>query len=146
MSIPVKHNPQTLTFRPAHTGDVLVESVQIPNVPSDGDMTATIKSGLSGGPFAVTSVQSFDVVRIVEPGEMATFSVVVADALGVTLQWMFNGAIISVIGDSLILTGVSPANEGQYSVVVTNSAGTATSAPVTLRLARSFVAPAELVA
>ena len=68
-------------------------------------------------------------------GQIATFSVVVADARAVTFQWKFNGADIpGATGDSLLLTNVSAANEGQYSVVVTNSAGSVTSAPAALML------------
>ena len=60
---------------------------------------------------------------------------VVADARGVTFQWKFNGTDIpGATGDSLLLTNVSAANEGQYSVVVTNSAGSVTSAPAALML------------
>lgn len=75
------------------------------------------------------------VKRISEPGQMVTFSVVVVDVSGVTFQWKFNGADIQgATGDSLLLTNVSAANEGQYSVVVTNSAGSVTSAPAALML------------
>ena len=64
-----------------------------------------------------------------------TFSVVVADARAVTFQWKFNGTDIpGATGDSLLLTNVSVGNEGQYSVVVTNSAGSVTSAPAALLL------------
>jgi hypothetical protein len=49
------------------------------------------------------------------------------DASGVTFQWKFNGIdIAGATGDSLILTNVSVAQEGLYSVVVTNSAGSVT--------------------
>jgi hypothetical protein len=73
--------------------------------------------------------------RVVEPGLVATFSVVVEDTSRVTFQWKFNGTDIpGATGDSLLLTNVSAASEGQYSVVVTNSAGSVTSAPAALLL------------
>jgi hypothetical protein len=74
------------------------------------------------------------VSQIVEPGQIASFSVVVADASGITFQWKFNGADIpGATGDSLLLTNVtSLKNAGQYSVVVTNSAGIVTSTLATL--------------
>ncbi len=73
--------------------------------------------------------------QVVEPGEVATFSVVVSDANGVTFQWKFNGTDIpGATSDSLLLINVSAANEGSYSVVVTNSAGSVTSASVALML------------
>ena len=60
---------------------------------------------------------------------------VIADARGVAFQWKFNGTDIpGATGDSLLLTNVSAAKEGQYSVLVTNSAGSVTSAPAALML------------
>jgi hypothetical protein len=68
-------------------------------------------------------------------GEIVTFSVMVADARAITFQWKFNGADIpGATDDSLLLTNVSAANEGQYSVVVTNSSGSVTSTPAELLL------------
>src|SRR5439155_6335380 len=60
MSNPVGHNPQTLVFRPTHTGQVLIQSVIIPNVPSDADLTATLEARSSVGPFEVLRVVSYD--------------------------------------------------------------------------------------
>src|SRR5262245_20176192 len=75
------------------------------------------------------------VKQIAEVGQIATFSVVVADASGVTFQWKFNDADIpGATGDTLLLTNVGRVNEGQYSVQATNSAGSATSAPAALFL------------
>ena len=54
------------------------------------------------------------VKQIAAPGDIMTFSVVVADARGVTFQWKRNGVgIPGATGDSLLLTNVSAANEGQ---------------------------------
>jgi hypothetical protein len=73
--------------------------------------------------------------QVVEPGLFATFSVIVADASGVTYQWQFNGAAIAgETGDSLLVSSAGAANEGQYSVVVTNSAGSVTSSAAALML------------
>jgi len=77
------------------------------------------------------------VEQVATPGDIVTFSVVVDDARAVTFQWKFNGIDIpGATGDSLLLTNVSAANEGQYSVVVTNSAGSVTSALAALMLRR----------
>jgi hypothetical protein len=74
-------------------------------------------------------------MRVVELGQVATFSVVVEDTSGVTFQWKFNGTDIpAATGDSLLLTNINIASEGQYSVVITNSAGSMTSAPAALLL------------
>jgi hypothetical protein len=64
------------------------------------------------------------VKQVAELGGIVTFSVVVADAHAVTFQWKFNGTDIpGATGDSLLLTNINTANEGQYLVVVSNSAG-----------------------
>ena len=77
------------------------------------------------------------VEQIATPGEIASFSVVVADAHAVTFQWKLNGIDIpGATGDSLLLTNINAANEGQYSVVATNSTGSVTSAPAALTLRR----------
>jgi hypothetical protein len=75
------------------------------------------------------------VQQVAAPGDIVTFSVVVANAHAVTFQWKRNGADIhGATGDRLLLTNISIANEGQYSVVVTNSVGSVTSAPAALLL------------
>jgi hypothetical protein len=75
------------------------------------------------------------VKQVAAAGDIVTFSVVIADARAVTFQWKFNGTDIpGATSDSLVLADVSVANEGQYSVVVTNSAGSVTSAPAELLL------------
>jgi len=73
--------------------------------------------------------------QVAAPGDVVTFSVVLADARAVAFQWNFEGADIpGATGDSLVLTNVTAASEGQYSVVVTNAAGIVTSAPAALLL------------
>jgi beta-galactosidase len=83
------------------------------------------------------------VLQIAEPGQIASFSVVVADTSGVTYQWMFNGTPNipgnpSATGDSLLVTvpniTTNNPNVGKYSVVVANSAGSVTSTPALLLL------------
>ncbi len=96
------------------------------------DLSGNLLSKASGGLLA-PQIQTQPQSQIVEPGRLASFSVVVVDSQGVTYQWRFNGNPISgATSDSLVLTNVSAGNEGQYSVVVTNSAGNATSANATL--------------
>ena len=76
-------------------------------------------------------------LQVVAPGELASFSVVMAYARGLTYQWRFNGIPLSGTGstsDTLPLANVSATNEGPYSVVVANSSGSVTSAPAMLML------------
>ena len=86
-------------------------------------------------PLLAPQIVGQPVKQVAAPGDIVTFSVVIADARAVTFQWKFNGTDIpGGTGDSLLLTNVNTANEGQYSVVVTNSAGSVTSTPAELLL------------
>src|SRR4051794_9649340 len=103
---------------------------------TSGNMVARTVESVSPPQITGQPVQ-----QIVEPGQVATFSVVVADAHEATFQWRRNGTIIvdgaNIRGtseDSLVLIDVSAADVGAYSVLVANSVGTVTSDPVQLRL------------
>lgn len=66
-------------------------------------------------------------------GRSATFKVQATGGTQLTYQWMFGVAnIASATNDMLMLTNVSPANAGSYSVKVSNAAGSTTSDPATL--------------
>ncbi len=66
--------------------------------------------------------------QVVIPGETASFSVVLADARGISYQWLFDSSAISgATSDSLLLANVSATNEGSYSVVLVNGSGSVTS-------------------
>ncbi len=72
--------------------------------------------------------------QVVEPGQAASFSVVVADTQ-TSYQWQFNGVDIGgANADALLLQNVAPTNEGTYRVVVRNPFGSVTSAPARLWL------------
>jgi hypothetical protein len=61
-------------------------------------------------------------------GSNATFAVVVTGASPLKYQWQFNGQpLSSATSSSLTLSNVSCVNAGNYSVVITNTAGIATS-------------------
>src|ERR1700676_5538719 len=67
--------------------------------------------------------------QIVAPGELASFSIVMADTRGLSYQWRFNGTnIAGATTDALLLTNVRTTNDVQFSIVVTNSMGSVTSA------------------
>jgi hypothetical protein len=72
-------------------------------------------------------------------GTNVTFSVVASGSVALGYQWRFGGTDISgATTATLILTNVQPANAGNYSVVVTNAAGSVTSAAAALTV---LVAP-----
>jgi Leucine-rich repeat (LRR) protein len=67
-------------------------------------------------------------------GTLATFNVT-ASGSQLGYQWRFNGAFIpAATGTSLSLPGVQTTNAGNYSVVVTNFAGSATSSVASLTI------------
>ena len=79
------------------------------------------------------SITSQPQSQTVAAGSSATFTVAAAGAAPLNYQWQFNGTNLSgATSTSLTLTGVQPANAGSYTVVVTNSAGSTTSAAAVL--------------
>jgi glucose/arabinose dehydrogenase len=69
----------------------------------------------------------------VPQGQPATFSVTVSGATPLSYQWKKNGANISGANSaSYTINNVQSSDSGKYSVVVTNSFGSATSNPATL--------------
>ncbi len=77
--------------------------------------------------------------RLVNPGNTATFTVAAAGTAPLTYRWRFNGAplansggISGVTTPTLTVANVQTAQLGNYSVIVSNLAGTALSANATL--------------
>jgi len=71
--------------------------------------------------------------QTVNPGANVTFTVVATGSTPLSYQWRFNGANISgATGSSYTRSNVQTTNAGNYSVVVSNVAGTATSANAVL--------------
>jgi hypothetical protein len=73
-----------------------------------------------GVPIILSQPQS----QVVSTGELASFSIVLADTRGVGYNWFFNGSPIpGATSDTLLITNVSATNEGQYFVTASNTAG-----------------------
>ncbi|MDB6133282.1 MAG: hypothetical protein JWM59_1525 [Verrucomicrobiales bacterium] len=84
---------------------------------------------------APPQILSHPLQRVVEAEGVAAFSVVIADTRNAVCQWRFNGQpVAGATGDSLVLPAVTAANEGLYSVTVTNSAGSVTSLEAALMI------------
>ena len=84
---------------------------------------------VTGPPAILTQPVSQSVVA----GANAGFSVTASGTAPLSYQWRFNGTNLSgATSTSLTLAGVQPANAGSYTVAVTNSAGSATSAAAVL--------------
>ena len=76
-------------------------------------------------------------------GQTITFTFVASGTPAPTYQWQKNGAAIAgETGASLVLSNVQTGAAGSYSVVATNSAGTATSNAATLTVNVASAAPA----
>jgi hypothetical protein len=74
--------------------------------------------------------------QVVLVGGTANFRVAATGTVPLKYQWQFNGAKLEGAStDTLILTNVQPAQAGSYRVLVTNSAGAATSAVAVLTAA-----------
>jgi DNA-binding beta-propeller fold protein YncE len=89
------------------------------------------------------------VSQSIESGATAVFTVVASDS-PISYQWMFSddgggtwtelsdgGGISGSAGPQLMISGASAADVGEYEVVVSNAAGSATSAPATLQVVSS---------
>jgi len=99
------------------------------------DASGNFEIRTAASAIALPQILSQPQLQVVAPGELASFSVVMADARGLTYQWRFNGAnLAGSTSDTLPLANVSATNEGPYSVVVANSSGSVTSAPAMLML------------
>ena len=79
------------------------------------------------------SVQPID--RVVQPGTNVSLTVEATGSAPLHYQWRRGGTAVTGATDAtLTLTSVQFANVGTYDVVVSNTAGSATSAPATLSL------------
>jgi hypothetical protein len=79
-------------------------------------------------PGIATQPQSQSVAR----GQNASFSVVASGTVPLSYQWYFNGSSLGFNNQTLTVDGAEPNKAGNYTVVVTNVAGSATSAVATL--------------
>jgi hypothetical protein len=92
-------------------------------------------TGTTIAPFIITNPSS----QSVSDGANVTFTVLAGGDPTLTYQWKKDGvSIVGATNESLNLTGVTSADNGSYTVVVTNSSGTATSTAATLTVAASL--------
>ena len=105
----------------------------------------TVQSGLTPTPGArniLSGAPSIDVQpasQTVATGANVTFTVSAVGASPLTFQWQFNGAdLTGANSPTFSLSNVTMANDGRYTVVVTNSGGSTTSEVATLAVQRSF--------
>jgi invasion protein IalB len=88
------------------------------------------------------SITQQPVSQTVTAGNNVTFSVTATGTAPLTYQWRLNGVnITGATGASLTLSAVTTANAGSYTVVISNAAGSVTSAAATLTVNPTVVAP-----
>jgi uncharacterized delta-60 repeat protein len=105
----------------------------------DGDTRgiSVINSIVTAPPAVATNlapvIQTQPQNRTVDAGSSALFSVVAGGSSPLVYEWRRGGAPLpGQTNSSLLLTNVSPADAGSYTVVVTNFLGGVTSAPASL--------------
>lgn len=111
----------------AGAGDVGIYTVEVSNL-----CATTLSQGAAVDLLAETSVTA-DPVGVQQcEGTTATLSVGAAGA-GLTYQWLFNGSVVvGATAADLVLTPLTVAHAGDYTVQVTGSCGSTTSAVATV--------------
>jgi hypothetical protein len=126
-SIPGATQP-TLTLNNVQPTDAGNYSVVVANVAGSTPSAAATLTVLVP-PSITTEPQSQTVIA----GQSASFSVVADGTAPLNYQWSFGTtALPGATNAALTLTNVQPADAGDYTVVVANTAGSATSAAATL--------------
>jgi hypothetical protein len=124
-STPATGNDRT---PPAWFDDVRVFNVVL----SQTDLEAVRLESITSAPTILQQPQSL----AVPPGSNATFTVVGSGSLPLSYQWYFGTHLIAdATQPSLTLTNVSADQAGNYTVVLTNAYGSATSSVAVLSLA-----------
>jgi hypothetical protein len=122
-----------------------------PNNPdTDGDGTSDGQEILvfhtnAGTNIVAPSVSTQPASQTVQAGSSATFSVIASGSPSLAYQWRFNSNSISgATNASVTLTDVQQADVGNYSVIVTNSAGSVTSSNAVLAVTNPVVVVSTL--
>ncbi len=98
-----------------------------------GSVTSAVAVLSIAGAPAAPSITAPPQNQVVNAGSSATFSVAASGTAPLNFQWRFNGAdIFNATNTSIAISNVQQTNAGNYFVVVTNSAGSVTSAVATL--------------
>ncbi|MBI3853371.1 MAG: immunoglobulin domain-containing protein [Verrucomicrobia bacterium] len=142
---PLTALPMNLGYRPSGGSTHFVgkmDEVSIYNRALAAPEIQAIFNAASAGkcalpPSILTSPQS----RTVRAGTYVTFNVVSTGSQLLSYQWWFNttNVIAGATNSSLVLSNVQSAQAGDYTVVVSNSVNSVTSAPANLKVQYVFV-------
>jgi endonuclease/exonuclease/phosphatase family metal-dependent hydrolase len=106
-------------------------SVTVTNIAGSVTSSVALLNVSNAPPAILLQPQNQNVLA----GQTATFSVTASGTLPLNFQWLFNGTNLSgVTTNPFVLTNVQSANAGNYSVVITNVAGSLTSSVATLAI------------
>ncbi len=120
----------SLTLTGVQAGDAADYTVVATN--SVGSATSAVAT-LTVVTGTAPAIATPPVAQTVNVGDTATFSVTATGTDPLSYQWKKDGANVNgATGATLILGNVQPSNAGSYSVVVSNAAGSVTSAAATL--------------
>jgi hypothetical protein len=128
--------PATTTNDSGSTFSVMVSN-------SAGNVTSSVATlTVNAAPVAPT-ITTQPVNQTVTAGQTATFTVTVTGTAPLSYQWYRNGAAVAGATSASYTTGptTSSDNGAQFTVMVANTAGTATSTPATLTINAAPVAP-----
>jgi hypothetical protein len=102
-----------------------------------GSITSAVATLTVNVPPAITTQPQSQTVTL---DQNASFSIVATGTAPLSYQWSFNGTAVSgTTNASLTLTNVQTTQAGSYTVVVTNNAGSITSAVATLTVTNPVV-------
>ncbi len=124
----------------ATTANLTVSSVQPVNAGNYAVVATNIAGAVTSSVAVLTvwlppSIGTPPVSRTNIIGTTASFSVNASGTAPLSYQWQFNGVNIGgATGSSLILNNVQPSDGGNYSVLITNVAGTISSSVATLTI------------
>ena len=104
-----------------------------------GSTTSAVAALTVISPVSITTQPTAQTVIV---GNTATFSVVATGSAPLTYQWSKDGVAISgATAATYSIAATTTANAGSYTVLITNSVGSVTSAPATLTVNPAGVAP-----
>src|ERR1041385_8094493 len=113
-------------------------------VSNSGGTTTSASATLTvtGGTVSPPAIVTQPISATVAAGGSATFTVTATGVGPISYQWLKDGTAISgQTGAALTLNNVTAASAGSYSVAVSNSGGTTTSASATLTVTGGTVSP-----
>ena len=126
-----------ITGTPSSSGTytTTILAYELPNAVGDIFGPTSVVFNIAPGAAVAPGFTLQPATQAVGIGASVSFAVAVSGSPAPSLQWRRNNASITgATGPALTLTNVQTSDAGEYSVVLTNSAGSVTSSPATLRV------------